>query len=549
MSKTIIKPLSNISSVFDPLERIFRSHLIYLTLVSALLSIGTIRVFASEPNPLSRKDILENLDRKLRDQDIYTAKRVAHADSITAELRHTRNHQDRIQLYWKLALVQSGFSTDSAIATLNRGLELSISERDTVMAQRFILFRARELFFSGQVTDAIADLIHVESKGVRPEVYRQFHGTGVIIYYTLEPFNQFKGVHSDYYTEGKRHALKSLELLEPDTAAYYVTEALMYMGDGNTSQMLASLHKALAVVKRSDPEYHMVHVLLGEMYRYIHNTDESVYHYAMAAVADIENAALDEVALLRLGEYLNELGDKSRGYDYLSKSLSRAVQCNAKFNLMRVNNVLVMLSREMNKERSARMRNLTITIIIFAILLVIMVILERKRRLEVKRLRQTEARLGRANLAKVTYVHEFINLCADSAEYLEEYNNLCRRKIMGGHSDELLDYIQSGAAIEQQRKKFYEVFDTSFLNLFPGFMDGINALLQPDKRITLPADNVLTTELRVAAFSRLGIDDANMIARFLGITMNTVYTYRNKLRSRAVNRNTFEEDMMKIGAV
>ena len=50
---------------------------------------------------------------------------------------------------------------------------------------------------------------------------------------------------------------------------------------------------------------------------------------------------------------------------------------------------------------------------------------------------------------------------------------------------------------------------------------------------------MLTTELRVLALSRLGIEDASIIARFLGISTNTIYTYRNKLRTRAINRTTF----------
>lgn len=48
---------------------------------------------------------------------------------------------------------------------------------------------------------------------------------------------------------------------------------------------------------------------------------------------------------------------------------------------------------------------------------------------------------------------------------------------------------------------------------------------------------------------RLGIDDCARIAKFLGLSVNTVYTYRNKLKSRAADRDNFEADIMKIGNI
>lgn len=46
---------------------------------------------------------------------------------------------------------------------------------------------------------------------------------------------------------------------------------------------------------------------------------------------------------------------------------------------------------------------------------------------------------------------------------------------------------------------------------------------------------------------RLGLDDSAQMARFLGLSLNTVYTYRNRIKSRARNRDTFDSDIMNIG--
>ena len=41
--------------------------------------------------------------------------------------------------------------------------------------------------------------------------------------------------------------------------------------------------------------------------------------------------------------------------------------------------------------------------------------------------------------------------------------------------------------------------------------------------------------------------DATRVAQILNYSVNTIYAYRNKLRNRAINRDTFEADIQKIG--
>lgn len=157
--------------------------------------------------------------------------------------------------------------------------------------------------------------------------------------------------------------------------------------------------------------------------------------------------------------------------------------------------------------------------------------------------------LAEANRSKETYMSQFMNLCSSYMESLEEFNRMCRRKITAGQSEDLLQFIKSGKVMADQRKKFYDIFDDSFLHIYPTFVQDVNALLVPDKRINITASGVLTTELRILAFMRLGVEDTSQVARFLGLSLNTIYTYRNKMRTRALNRDNFEEMIMKIGAI
>lgn len=107
---------------------------------------------------------------------------------------------------------------------------------------------------------------------------------------------------------------------------------------------------------------------------------------------------------------------------------------------------------------------------------------------------------------------------------------------------------KSGKFVEENSREFYQIFDNAFLHIYPDFVDKVNALLRPDERIELRDGEQLNTDLRILAFMRLGIDESPKIAQVLNYSVHTIYTYRNKLKNRAVNRDTFESEVMRIGA-
>ena len=81
----------------------------------------------------------------------------------------------------------------------------------------------------------------------------------------------------------------------------------------------------------------------------------------------------------------------------------------------------------------------------------------------------------------------------------------------------------------------------------PEFRARVNELLQPDQRFAPIAEGAsLSAELRMLALMITGITDSTRLARFLGLSLNTVYTYRTRLKGRALDRENFEEKLRKI---
>ena len=132
-------------------------------------------------------------------------------------------------------------------------------------------------------------------------------------------------------------------------------------------------------------------------------------------------------------------------------------------------------------------------------------------------------------------------------ERLDNFNKIVMRKVSTGQIDDLVKMTKSTKFAEEQNKLFYENFDSAFLHIYPNFVEDFNNLLQPNERIEIKEHGKLTMELRIFAFLRMGIDDSNKIASFLHYSVNTIYTYRNKIRNKAINRASFDKDIMVIG--
>ena len=130
---------------------------------------------------------------------------------------------------------------------------------------------------------------------------------------------------------------------------------------------------------------------------------------------------------------------------------------------------------------------------------------------------------------------------------MSDMNKLTTRKLKAKQYQDLLEMLESGKLMRQQLQTFYDVFDDAVLNSYPDFIPGVNRLLQPDKQFhESDYKDGLNTELRMLAFMQLGIEDSQELAKFLGLSVNSVYTYRNRLKSRAINRDIFEENIRKL---
>ena len=111
-------------------------------------------------------------------------------------------------------------------------------------------------------------------------------------------------------------------------------------------------------------------------------------------------------------------------------------------------------------------------------------------------------------------------------------------------------FIISNINLKRERDELFVNFDKVFLKLFPDFINIYNSYFHEEDKIILKENQLLNTELRIFALIRMGINDTEKIAKLLDYSVNTIYTYKTKVKSKSILPNEeFEKRIMEIMTV
>ena len=298
--------------------------------------------------------------------------------------------------------------------------------------------------------------------------------------------------------------------------------------------------------------------------------------YTRAAMLDVQlairdNAALSSLANLLVGE------DIQRAMRYMRTVMDDARFFNSRLRPWQDVRVITMIEKayaEHKRRTAATTRKFVSALALLALMALAGTIysLRQYRRLKAARRELEEAfarqhrtndalkryneqllelndRIGEANTVKEEYIGIFLMMCSEYIDKIAAMRRRVRKQLRDGDIDALRREYASTDPDEQERKAFYTMFDTTFLKLYPTFIDEFNQLLDEEARIEPRKGELLSTELRIFALIRLGISDSSKIAALLRYSVSTIYNYRSKIKCRStISRDEFEERIRTIGS-
>lgn len=505
-------------------------------------------------NATTKESLPQNLDKALDKLDLAISQRERYMQSLLMTIDSLKRDVSKAQvsalpnIYEKIGDKYSRNNIDSALFYYQKGIDAAKVANRQDMEQRLFLSRVALLPVQGVIKEAI-EIYDSIAKIIYPQNKIHFYETGNRLFYFASSFYPIEKF-SKYYAERALNATDSLTtLIEKGSPSHHLYLAQIYALKKNTAMMVAELSEVLKKANIEDFEFARASSHLAEHYEKQKDGEtKQLYYLALASLSDIYSGTLEGTALQQLGVGLFNNGDLSRAYRYLALSLNNAVESGSRIRALQTAEAYPIIAQSFKKQDETKLTWLTWLVVALIIALIAIISSLLFLRKKIKKLNELKIRLAQANVTKDTYISQFLSLSSIYIEKLVEFHRVAKRKIKANQVNDLYSLIESEKMLAEQSQMFYKIFDNAFIHIYPTFVSDVNNLLMEDKRFDLP-EMKLNTELRILAFLRLGIDDSEQIARFLGLSLNTIYTYRNRLKGRAITRDTFDDDVMKIGAI
>lgn len=491
------------------------------------------------------REALKILDRTLADAPVYDRAKQHSIDSLKAQL--TGADASRLpSCYGKLHDIYYSFQSDSAMHYTTMEYKAAVSCGDEKHRVNSLLNIAQLNNITGNYSDTRGILDNLDRTSLSPAHFARMCS----VYNILHEYeaNISVGPNQAAYHRAMANEYKD-SLLSIGENILVHTHKLMV--EGKMDLAMGMVKDYCDSLPMDHPKKSMAAFLVSIIYREMgegYENDEIKY-LARSVTSDIITAKKEHTAMIQLASILFEKGDLKRAYRYINKALDDATLCKANMKMESISRLMPTISdaHERMVRRNYFLFSIAITVIcLISFLLIQSVISQNKQK---KELALINRQLGEASNIKNTYITRLILECNRRIERLDEYRKELNRKAQSGDRDTLLRELRSHSFSEKELKSFYEVFDSTFLSIFPSFVEEFNSLMTEDSRIVPKQQGSLTPELRIYALVRLGIDSSEKISSLLRYSKTTIYTYRCKTRQKAFDPEKFEENVKKISSI
>ena len=538
--------------------------LVFLSCAAALLSAAACGPRGDLDH--STRKLLGELDGYVAARDVYIARKMDQMDALRKLCRTTEDPDHRYDLEMSIAEEYFAFSFDSTQSYLKHCQELALQMKDPDRFNRASIelghlyakagnyLEANSLLYGQIDTSALSEALMTDYLYYLYDFSMDLAGnSGMVERLSIPPAASFRQ--------------RLLDRLPKDSDRW---RTLLRDRLTEEDRLVSADSVAHLLLAGTTPEEHVYAIYafhLSDIAERDGRPADRMAWLIRSAECDMMNAVRDYASLTMVAQNILSY-DVDRSFRYLRIAQEDALAYNAKLRPWQISRFLM----EVEDAYSARQSRSRIFSMVSSILLAIMVLtlsvitwflVTRSRKLTRMRallesnnaqlaaanaeLNELNKQISKADKVKEEYIVDFLQGLSEQVALLRSEDNRFRNLLKQGKSDQLFKELAISERSERALEEFYRKFDETFLALYPDFVEQFNALLQEEARI-VPPKGRLTTELRIFALIRLGMDDSKKIATMLDYSVSTIYNHKVAIKNAALgDRSKFEEQVKMIG--
>lgn len=513
------------------------------------------------------------IDKEIERSHIYETEKDRRIEQLRHNLVNVDNDHSRLVIYDDLVAEYQAFVCDSALKYVEEARKVAEQSGDRKTQLRLQLKKADIASHAGLFTEAHEILSDVNETDLDSALKESYYSTYCALsQYEMEYLPE--GEYTFRSREARRQYTDSLMRVSGPDSWSSLTNWADETLHSNPQEVKERLERELSKHKEGTRKYSILASTLARAYEASGDRMMQKIYLAKTVISDIKGCVKENMAIRELATKVFEDGDIERANLYMKSSLDDATFYAASMSGAQSGRMLPVIDNAYATRQQSQQKHLQALIFMTSLFLAMalagmFIIFRQMRRIkETNKLVQesndelsamsaqlqeansalakSNTELKKSNRTAEEYAGLFMGFCSVTISNLQKYHLALRTLALQGNVKGILKKLDKSDVSTETLKTFYQKFDDAILNLYPNFADRVNELLASEGRITLKSGERLNTELRILALIKIGLGDSEQMSEFLRCSLSTVYTYRSKLKKRAINPDEFENQVLAI---
>lgn len=522
---------------------------------------------------------LDQLDHEITLKKEYDREKEERLVQLKRLLNQSSDVEVNKELLWEIINEYRTYRADSAETYSIKLVDFG-NENDSKEAESLGLLGLMDSYISVGYFKEAADIQQTIDEDALPQGVKPFYLN--LVYKMFEILGKYDYAQEsgmeDIYREQKIELLN--EIIEStDSTGYIYEAALVELNQLKGADPDKIISQRLGLLQKYGTDKNLTSIQnykIGSSYLERGKLKEAEEFLSKAAISDIKNSSKNGEAIKNLAILMFDDNKKERSAIYMQKTSEDTEFFGSQLKKVELSSLLSVLdqyAKNRTNNSTSSHGKMVMAVIVLALLVILIVILfinvikregniqeissrvdkfRNKLALKDKELLKLQEKLkeSHADLKKRKEIndHDILVSFFDNMKIINQIEtrikNINRKsKEISVDEGRLVDIL----GIKEERQRVWKGFDESFMKLYPNFIEEINTLLKPEDRFVIGDRGELPVDLRIFALTRLGVKDPAEIAKFLNLSVNTVYVYKTKLKSKSlVNNNDFEKYLMNI---
>lgn len=529
------------------------------TCILSLLSLQTVN---AQQNDISR--LYDTIDSLIENRkDLFVEKEIR-LKVLKDDLQKSTSEDQLFKINERIYDEYMAYDFDSAYYYINKNVERQRALGDADRFAASAVRMAHILAVSGIFNNARLLLNEVRVQDISKENKINYYEQQSELNLFRSEMANFTPLFPAYIDSMQHYRQKILEIAPHDSYNYIFNLATYTCEQGEVDEAIKMLEDYLPQLRQGERHYSVITSTLAYFYTHKNQPETREKYLLLSAISDLRGCILENNSLRELSIILLDRQEYKKAYNYIQLASADAKRYGSRLRSLQVARLTPLITEAYDAERAHAQRRTNILLVVLSVITLLLVaaitfvlFLIRKRRAVMEKIHAMNLELERRNAAiekannemkesnriKDEYIGRFLELSSNYIQRGEERAKLLNRLARDKKMAELYAELKSTASLNESVRLFYQNFDTAFLNIYPNFIKEVNCLMADGNQFEVDEAHKLTTELRILALIRLGINDNQKIADILRSSITTIYTYRSRLKARARSKDSFEDEI------